>query len=661
MNSQSHLVSSLFAAAAAAEHSTNVGRMFLTDNTCKSNCSGHGDCFNGTCFCEVEYSGGTCNDPNFKYYVSFSTVYYMICVVSFIQLMLCINSEIARQKPRNILRAFQISTQKALYFFICLGTAIRGFYFSSPANSHIGWAESLMSAYYPIVMSGCGLVVCFWAEVFHLNVSVERSRFLSKSFNGFIIFNVVTYSLLLAELVLFVFADPSDSDRGLFLQVFHSIYAIFMLIVVIFFLIYGVEVYFKVRGAFIQNGISLNLDDGSYADMSQLQQSRLGLISQAVLLLITIIFMFSDVFGWLWKDKVPVLSRNYHQVMFRVVEFGVALWFPCVLMEGKNGGSIFQVDEHHGKNGKSKMLNCTGKTIAESELLVDGLANNNNNKTIVKEPSPECWICYESYETKPELGILIQPCSCRGDVSAVHHQCLIRWLMEAYESPNAYVQCKVCNTPYRVEHSSEFICLPSGLSVTHWLKTATIVLIMGISLTGSCMIVKMFSHMYVKTISVGSCILVEYICLRLLGFNLIAAYHRAKFSAIKIIGRKITSQSSSNHHHHHQQQQQQQQQQHAQQPDLYSPQPSTSGLNLKSNKHLTKFQQVKHAKAEVHCQTKLTDQDYNDSMIPNGKIDLLTLRSLSASVDDDDHLCSSILCENSELEWEGDCPKTTSS
>lgn len=79
--------------------------------------------------------------------------------------MLCINSEIASQKPRNILRAFQISTQKALYFFICLGTAIRGFYFSSPANSHIGWAESLMSAYYPIVMSGCGLVVCFWAEV----------------------------------------------------------------------------------------------------------------------------------------------------------------------------------------------------------------------------------------------------------------------------------------------------------------------------------------------------------------------------------------------------------------------------------------------------------------------------------------------------------------
>ena len=69
-----------------------------------------------------------------------------------------------------------------------------------------------------------------------------------------------------------------------------------MLIVVIFFLIYGVEVYFKVRGAFIQ-------EESAPQDLSQLQQSRLGLISQAVLLLITVLFMFSEVLGSFWKDK----------------------------------------------------------------------------------------------------------------------------------------------------------------------------------------------------------------------------------------------------------------------------------------------------------------------------------------------------------------------
>ena len=114
---------------------------------------------------QVEYSGGTCDHPNLKYYISFSTVYYMICVVSFIQLMLCINSEIARQKPRSISRAFRVNIQKSLYFFICIATAIRGFYFSSPSNGQLAWTESLMSAYYPILMSGSSLLVCFWAEV----------------------------------------------------------------------------------------------------------------------------------------------------------------------------------------------------------------------------------------------------------------------------------------------------------------------------------------------------------------------------------------------------------------------------------------------------------------------------------------------------------------
>lgn len=89
----------------------------------------------------------------------------MICAVSFIQLMLCINSEIARQKPRAITQAFRINIQKSLYFFICVATAIRGFYFSSPSNGQLAWTESLVSAYYPILMSGSSLLVCFWAEV----------------------------------------------------------------------------------------------------------------------------------------------------------------------------------------------------------------------------------------------------------------------------------------------------------------------------------------------------------------------------------------------------------------------------------------------------------------------------------------------------------------
>ena len=66
-------------------------------------------------------------------------------------------------------------------------------------------------------------------------------------------------------------------------------------------------------------------------DTAQLHQSRLGLVSQAIMLIITVCFLLSEILGEFWKYKVPLESRNIFDVVFRIVELGVALWFPCVL------------------------------------------------------------------------------------------------------------------------------------------------------------------------------------------------------------------------------------------------------------------------------------------------------------------------------------------
>ena len=94
-------------------------------------------------------------------------------------------------------------------------------------------------------------------------------RFLSKSFLGFLAFNVVSYSLLLAELFLVwrpppppALSPPRDEmtsqgnggaagegrehDDFYIAHIFNGCYAFLMFVVVIFFLIYGVEVFFKV-------------------------------------------------------------------------------------------------------------------------------------------------------------------------------------------------------------------------------------------------------------------------------------------------------------------------------------------------------------------------------------------------------------------------------
>lgn len=57
------------------------------DSNCSNNCSGHGDCLDSVCFCEVEFTGKSCDNPNISYYVAFSTIFFVLCVISFVQLV----------------------------------------------------------------------------------------------------------------------------------------------------------------------------------------------------------------------------------------------------------------------------------------------------------------------------------------------------------------------------------------------------------------------------------------------------------------------------------------------------------------------------------------------------------------------------------------------
>ena len=74
----------------------------------------------------------------------------------------------------------------------------------------------------------------------------DRPRFLSKSFLGFVIFNTILYVLFAAELLLVWTADDADADE-FYAHIFNGCYAGLMFVVVVFFLIYGVEVFFKVK------------------------------------------------------------------------------------------------------------------------------------------------------------------------------------------------------------------------------------------------------------------------------------------------------------------------------------------------------------------------------------------------------------------------------
>lgn len=536
--------------------------MMAWNNTCGiENCSGHGECHNGTCLCEIQFDGPECHVPNLSYYIAFASIFFILAFICFIQLVMCIVAEWQKMKAPSFLRACRVTTQKVLYFVVFLASVIRGAYFTSPTAFKEGWSRSLSSAYYPLLLSGSSLIVCFWAEVFHLrDIRWDKPQFLSKSFLAFMVFNVITYSLLLAE---FVTAQiNSQGDHSYYTHIFNGCYAVLLFIVVVFFLIYGVEVYFKVRGGFLseyqvtsiatnirtpdesklqgEEQVTTKLFDSqpSTSDIlhiqqqvntSQLHQSRFGLLSQAFMLFIVVGFLFSETLSEFWKTKVPLYSRNWHDVVFRVIEVGVVLWFPCVLWNCMSPEQLWilnpkrilkRLDLDQTKHVREIELQdkCAGH---ESATITDGTSIS----------SKDCWICYDN--DRHDAGPLIQPCQCRGDVSAVHHDCLRRWLVESSVNADS-LTCKICGTNYNVEHANR-LDWQNSLTTKHWLQTIGIVTTMCASSAAAWTVIELVEGPIIRMLAAGAALLVMYVCIRFLSLNTVVAYQRAKILSLNIV------------------------------------------------------------------------------------------------------------------------------
>ncbi|XP_013191614.1 uncharacterized protein LOC106135782 [Amyelois transitella] len=577
---------------------------------CALGCSGRGDCMNGTCLCEIRYAGDECAAPNLPYHACIGGVFLLVAFVCAVQLTICVVTEYRRLKAPTFLRACKVTTQKMLYLVAFLASLIRGAYFVSPSAFQEGWATSLLSAYYPLLMSGSSLIVCFWAEVFHLrDIRWERPRFLSKSFLAFVTFNVISYSLLAAEVLTTSVADTSAEKKSFYQHVFNGCYAVLLFIVVIFFLIYGVEVFFKLRGEFLKEtkvctiispragpssaaedddvqdtlvtkqGIQTDLTDSDgtvdprSVNQSQLQQSRVGLVSQALMLILIAGFLASETLGEFWKAKVPVVSRNWHDLVFRLAEIGVALWFPCVLWNSMAPERLWllnprrllarQLDDaklsdllQHHRDAKTLVLfwRVTWSQKMRFLLAVGGyyqwllfrvilsvffrpLALDNLEYPNVETDSlvgsvgsgRDCWICYDGSRPEP----LIRPCRCTGDVSAVHHDCLRRWLVESAATPDG-LKCKVCNTPYIVQETNR-VEWERGFTCLHWLRTALAVACMCGAGAAAWVVVQLFQSPVVRVLAAGAALLVCYVAVRFLGSNTVTAYQRAKVSSLRIL------------------------------------------------------------------------------------------------------------------------------
>lgn len=299
-----------------------------------------------------------------------------------------------------------------------------------------------------------------------------------------------------------------------------------MFLVVAFFLIYGVEVYFRVRGAFAQSQCTVN--------QRQLHLSRLGLVIQAILQLITALFLLSDVLKEFWRDKLPVISQNIYDIGFRIIEFGVSLWFPCVLW------NCCRPEELWVLNPKNIFQSFKHERDFEREPVNSKRNQQKNYNTIDQSPSVDtsqnflCWICYDPDNHK--AGPLIQACNCKGDMSAVHHECLRKWLVESATTAED-AKCRVCLQKYSLQESHYW--LPKGTKFRHWILVSSILVAMIACPFGAYAVAHELTKTYVQVLAFGFTAIFELFCIKVLTVNAIKMYKRGRLSSVSIIGRRL--------------------------------------------------------------------------------------------------------------------------
>ncbi|KAK3596817.1 hypothetical protein CHS0354_015670 [Potamilus streckersoni] len=420
-------------------------------------------------FLQIQFCGNSCKDVNDRYFLTFGAVFVCLGAVAFVQLCLCIWGEHSRRKCSSLTNAYKFTIQKFLYFLIICATVVRGTYYLTKWRASDGATSELWLVYYPLLLTSFSLIVGLWAE-----------DLVSRLYNG--------------------------------------MFALIILTTVVFFLIYGVEVYFKFHGA------ESVLYDG--LDAAQVHMSRTGLIAQACLQLFIVLFLILDGLKQLWMDKVSVPGLNLYDIGFRLVEFGVALWFPCVLWNCFRPEELWVLNPR--RIFKQLSIDCHA---SESDLLIPKKQTSYGATEAHDTDLGDCWICYDN--DRQDAGALIKPCKCRGDVSTVHHGCLKKWLAECVEAGHDF-KCKICGKHYKLERG--WVWQPNGVSSAECLKTlACLFVILGCP-AAAILIANHLHEDNHKLLVIGGTICIEVFAIRIFASSILLVYKKMRLAGTKILG-----------------------------------------------------------------------------------------------------------------------------
>jgi len=74
-----------------------------------------------------------------------------------------------------------------------------------------------------------------------------------------------------------------------------------------------------------------------------------------------------------------------------------------------------------------------------------------------------------------------------------------------------------------------------GFTVQHWAKTIILVTLMCVAGACAWVIIQLYNDPMIRILTIGTAVLIGYVCIKLLGENTVVAYQRAKVSSINIV------------------------------------------------------------------------------------------------------------------------------
>ncbi|XP_065845375.1 uncharacterized protein [Oscarella lobularis] len=481
---------------------------------CRQACeSSRGLCVGGYCTCYVQYRGGSCEFPNLPYLVSFGVFFCLLSFVSFVQLVLAIYCDYKKAEKNKLGAAFRRTTGKILHLFTALSTLSRGLYFSLKDHVSSIWSLNIQSIYYPFLLCSMALLVCFWAEIY---IKGTQSQFLRYSSIYYNIFCLGVCGLLGLEWLINILTDEQNVS-----WIFDSLWAGLILVVLIFFLVFGSLMFIKVKGAFVPLMAQIN--------NQQLCMSTLGIVIQATFQFLLVLLLVFNLLGSHSHIKWSLLGINIGLVSSRIFELGINVWFACVLWNYQRPEDLWILNPRRllklsdGLNGEEH------KRLFEPELQA--------SYSSTSLALGQCWICYDNKSSDS----LIRPCKCSGDLQAVHHDCLKKWILQennkgSFASSHGKPYCKVCQEKYDVIFPPSKKLFPY-VPTRCWIKVAFLVVVVCSLCVGAQQAVYNNIPGYLQGLVITGVIILGLVVLRQLAITLIEASTRARMTAMVIRSR----------------------------------------------------------------------------------------------------------------------------